>query len=512
MRLFQKNTHHSWFLFTGILFMPITLQAQSDTLAQLFRNSYTVFESLRNDYGVYRDATLFTGTDYHPCSVASTGMGLISLCIADGMGWIPDAESQVLHSLKTITGHTPSFQPDRNAAGFFRHWIEMETGKQAWNSEYSTIDSGILTCGALFCKKYFCENDSIGYYADLIWNSTDWSQAIEDPETGGIYREMLPEGSGKANTVSLPFNEYIIVAWLAMQQSSGPNTPAKELWNRFYGDVRNLPTKVYQDIVTLTDGPDHFLSSFVLQFPYYLCRPFAQSAQYLEYLQNLRLAEARWWSSRHQGMPYLWGLGAGSSSEGGYHADALDNNPGDIFSPHIIAGFLPLYPQGQYDLIQMYKNGQGAYDLPKRKGQKILWRKSLQDPDWVANEIQGVDYALFLFGLATLPEFLGPSFFSDHHNYFAGPCPTYNLASQEVYSIKVQRSASNAIIYLSFDNPQRGKLKIRLLDPEGKVLKQTSIRKKRNQLKTQLMLTKHSQELHALEIYKKKELLLKQQF
>ena len=64
--------------------------AQGDTLTTLFRNSYTPFELMRNDLGIYRDAKLFSGTDYHPASVANIGTGLIALCIADQMNWIEE--------------------------------------------------------------------------------------------------------------------------------------------------------------------------------------------------------------------------------------------------------------------------------------------------------------------------------------------------------------------------------------------------------------------------------------
>ena len=43
----------------------------------------------------------------------------------------------------------------RNAKGYYRHWIDMNNGEQAWNSEYSSIDTGILVACALFCKNYF---------------------------------------------------------------------------------------------------------------------------------------------------------------------------------------------------------------------------------------------------------------------------------------------------------------------------------------------------------------------
>ena len=89
-----------------ILIIPIIIchfltHAQtSPQIDTLYRNSYTVFELERLPNGMYRDSKLFTGTDYHPISIANTGMGLISLCIADSNGWINNAEELALATLK----------------------------------------------------------------------------------------------------------------------------------------------------------------------------------------------------------------------------------------------------------------------------------------------------------------------------------------------------------------------------------------------------------------------------
>ena len=106
----------------------------------------------------------------------------------------------------------------------------------------------------------------------------------------------------------------------------------------------------------------------------------------------------------------------------GYHADAINNNPSRIFSPHIIAGFIPVYESGVNDLLNLYQNGKNIYSLPNLGRDLILWRKSFNDQSWNANEVQGVDYATMLFGLATLPQFLGPDFFAAYNDFFNNPC------------------------------------------------------------------------------------------
>lgn len=181
---------------------------QNDTLSMLFRNSYKVFELQRNHLGIYRDSKLFSGTDYHPASVANCGMGLIALCIADAMGWESDAMDYAKTTLKSLTGNNLPFNPDRNNTGYFRHFIDMNTGARAWDSEYSTIDTDILVSGALFAKNYF-QNDSITYYADLLWNSIDFTSAVADPDAGKIYLKMDESGNG-IYTLPLPGNDTVL--------------------------------------------------------------------------------------------------------------------------------------------------------------------------------------------------------------------------------------------------------------------------------------------------------------
>ncbi|MFX0135060.1 MAG: carbohydrate binding domain-containing protein, partial [Candidatus Hodarchaeota archaeon] len=159
------------------------------TLSDLFYNSFQFFNQLRNDKGIYRDALVIDGNHYHPASVATIGMGLVSLCIADAMKWTNNAKALAVSTLRSITGQDANFNPDRNASGYFRHFIDMDTGRKPenWNSEYSSIDTGILVAGALFCRNYFRDN-TVETLFDLLNNSINWSKSIANVETGEIYR------------------------------------------------------------------------------------------------------------------------------------------------------------------------------------------------------------------------------------------------------------------------------------------------------------------------------------
>ena len=408
-------------IFTILFLIFNGAKAQETSIDILFRSSYRVWELQRNDIGIYRDSKLFNGGDYHPSSVANIGIGLISLCIADSMGWEESASEKALLTLKSVTGHTQGFVPDRNSSGFFRHFIDMQTGVQHWDSEYSTIDTEILVSGALFAKNYF-KNDSISKYALELWNSIDHEKAIADAENGKIYLSMQANGDGTPNFFTSVYNEYMIVAWMAKNASTNANSPANIIWEKYYANPDILPQSVYNGNNVLTDQPGHFMSSFTHLFNYYLCHYFTTSEKYIDYLKLARQADYDWWQLTTGAQEWEWGCGAGTGPEG-YQADKINNNQNQVISPQIIAGFLPVFPEGENHLRQMWINQKGRYVFPYNQGEVLLWRYSLQKPEWIATEIQGIDYSTMLFGLASLPQFLGNEFFERNNNFFGEPLP-----------------------------------------------------------------------------------------
>lgn len=409
-----------------MLFSGDLLKGQT-TIDTIYRNSYEVYEWLRLPNGMYRDSKLFSGTDYHPVSIATTGMGLIALCIADEMNWINNASELAVSTLKVVTGHDPNFKPDRTSNGYFRHFMDINTGQQAWDSEYSTIDTDILMSGALFAMKYF-QDDSITLYAMELWESIDFEAAINNPATGKIYLSMNANGTGITSSLTSPYSEYMIVAWLAKNASDIANSTGDDLWDDYYQTPNILPKVTYEGYDVLSDNNSSFLSSFTHQFNYYLCNHFTTSSTYIEYLKNSYKADMAWWNKVNN-IPYEWGLGAGSAITTSYQANAINNNIDTIISPHIIAGYLPIYPNGKNDLISIWNNRKGKYLLPS--GNPIIWRYSKNDPTWEPNEIIGIDYATMLFGLATLPEYLGEHFFPTYNDFFSISTSTSTIHSNQ---------------------------------------------------------------------------------
>ncbi len=390
---------------------PLSPRAPADS--QLLAGAVSFYGASRNDKGLYRDRLRFNGIHDAPASVATTGMGLISLCIGSRMGTSENATEHAKTTVRTMLGIGHA----RNASGFYYHFVDMETGSRAGDSEYSSIDTAILMSGALFAASCLAGDDELDSLVLELWESIGWAQAIANPETGAIYLEMLGDGSGKPGSLTLPFNEYMLVAWLAKLAEQAGAGPATALWQRFYARADSLPTSSFSGHVVLTDRPGAFLSSFVIQFAYYLCHPFTTGEQYRSFMRSAQLADRAWWQQSTEALDHEWGLGAGSARSVGYHADAINDNQDQIISPHIIAGFLPVDSRGSSDLSKHYTMMSRAVRSIDGVSGNLLWRYSVSDPLWAAREIQGIDYSSMMLGLAT--HILGTSFLEEHNDFEA---------------------------------------------------------------------------------------------
>lgn len=109
-------------------------------------------------------------------SIAATGFGLTALCIGHKRGYIglADARSRVLLTLRSLWNRLPTHR------GFFFHFANANTGERIWESEISSVDTAILLCGMLTCRKYFEAHSEITRLAYDIFNRVDWSWVAED--------------------------------------------------------------------------------------------------------------------------------------------------------------------------------------------------------------------------------------------------------------------------------------------------------------------------------------------
>jgi hypothetical protein len=127
------------------------------------------------------------------------GFALTASPIAAERGLItrPEATKRVLKTLRFLWTLPQSERPGGSAGyrGFFYHFVAMQSGLRVWNCELSTIDTGLLMAGALFCQSYFDADEpgeiEIRALADSLYRRVDWTWAMDG--SPGIRLGWYPE-------------------------------------------------------------------------------------------------------------------------------------------------------------------------------------------------------------------------------------------------------------------------------------------------------------------------------
>src|SRR5258708_8197409 len=103
-------------------------------------------------------------------SIAATGFGLTALCIGEQRGLISPsaAPDRVLLTLRFLWKKMPTHR------GFFYHFADLNNGERIWDSEVSSVDTSILLCGILTCRRHFEQPSEISLLSYEIFNPLHW--------------------------------------------------------------------------------------------------------------------------------------------------------------------------------------------------------------------------------------------------------------------------------------------------------------------------------------------------
>jgi hypothetical protein len=103
-------------------------------------------------------------------SIAATGFGLTSLCIAADRNWIQRSEAieRARNTLRFFDSR--AFQQ----RGWFYHWLDSRNGERRWNSEISSIDTALLLAGVLTVRQCFAPDAEIARLATRIYERVDF--------------------------------------------------------------------------------------------------------------------------------------------------------------------------------------------------------------------------------------------------------------------------------------------------------------------------------------------------
>src|SRR5207245_8300341 len=119
-----------------------------------------------------------------PASIAATGLALAAYPVAVARGFMARAAAvdRTLATLRFFWNSPQGSEPDATGhQGFYYHFLDMRTGRRAWQCELSTIDSALLFAGMLTSRAYFerdsNEENEIRRLADSLYRRADWQWA-----------------------------------------------------------------------------------------------------------------------------------------------------------------------------------------------------------------------------------------------------------------------------------------------------------------------------------------------
>jgi len=167
---------------------------------------------------------------HSPSSVAAVGLSLSAHAVAAERGLLSRAAA-VTNSLKVLRFLWSLHQgPEPDASGykgFYYHFIDMHTGKRAWNCELSTIDTAILMAGVLTAGAYFAgdseDEREIRDLGDALYLRVDWQWALDGQLT--ICHGWSPEGGFLPYRWDNGYSEAHILYVLALGSPAFPIDP-----------------------------------------------------------------------------------------------------------------------------------------------------------------------------------------------------------------------------------------------------------------------------------------------
>ncbi len=157
-----------------------------DELDKLQRDTFGYFlEETNPRNGLVPDST----REGAPSSITAVGLALAAYAAAVERRIVTrvEARKRALMTLRFLWDSPQGKEPDATGyRGFFYHFLDMQTGRRARESELSTIDTTFLLAGALTAATYFDrearEELEIRSLADALYRRVDWLWA----QNGGL--------------------------------------------------------------------------------------------------------------------------------------------------------------------------------------------------------------------------------------------------------------------------------------------------------------------------------------
>jgi hypothetical protein len=310
-----------------------------------------------------------------PASIAAVGMALTCYPVGVQRGLMTreQALQRTLVTLRFLIGLEQSEAP--NAAGyrgFFYHFLDMSTGRRAWNCELSSIDTALLMAGVLTASTYFAglsdDEAEVRRIATALYERVEWDWLVG--ERGTICHGWQPE-TGKLPWHWEGYDEALVLYLLALGSPTHPIPAASyDAWCATYQwkEVEGIaylhagPLFIHQmshlwvdfrgvqDRFMRAHGSDYFLNSRAgaqVQQRYAMRNP-RRHAMYGEFC---------WGITASDGPGSLRWHGQGEPPFCDYVARGVPDGPDDgTLAPWAVCASLPFAPEIVLPTIAHYRN------------------------------------------------------------------------------------------------------------------------------------------------------------
>ncbi len=172
--------------------------------------------------GLIKDKT----ADNWPASIAAVGMALTVYVIGVERGLMARkrAAERTLATLRFFATSEQGTGPNASGyKGFYYHFLDMDTGRRAWDCELSSIDTALLIAGVLTAGQYFQQDNiveaEIRHLSAVLYARVDWQWMLAGSSL--LCHGWKPE-SGFLQWHWEGYDEALILYLLALGSSSFP--------------------------------------------------------------------------------------------------------------------------------------------------------------------------------------------------------------------------------------------------------------------------------------------------
>jgi hypothetical protein len=328
-------------------------------------------------------------------SIASVGFGLTAYLIGIEKGYISYEQGyeRVIKTLDTLLAM------DR-VEGFYFHFVDMKTGKRAWESELSNIDTSILLMGVLSAGEYF--GGEIEIKARQLYNDVNWPWFID--ESRNMFHMAYRPGKGFEGHWDF-YAEQLMLYILAAGSDTYPIDDAT-----YYGFTRHY--------AKFGEGEPFIHSWFGSIFTYQYTHAWIDFREYsdkrgVNWFENsvdASLAHVNFATDMDDKYltlgPNAWGLSACDGPDGynglyGAPPSGYDNNAhfiDDTVPPSGAIGSIIFLPQQVQQAMLNY------YSLDQLKGKYGFKDAYNLSEEWYASDVIGIDKGISLLMLANYEE------------------------------------------------------------------------------------------------------------